>query len=71
MSSHKEQFLTPKQVSDWLGLAPSTLADLRARGEGPAFTRLSARNVRYAARDISAWLASCRVESGTGTVKAS
>jgi predicted DNA-binding transcriptional regulator AlpA len=54
VSSDKEQFLTPKQVSDWLGLAPSTLADLRARGEAPAFTRLSARNVRYAARDVSA-----------------
>lgn len=68
MTRHDE-FLTPKQVSDWLGLAPSTLADLRARGEGPVFTRLSARNVRYAARDVSEWLDSCRVESGR--VKAS
>lgn len=65
MSADKDQFLTPKQVCDWLGLAPSTLADLRARGEGPAFTRLSTRNVRYAARDVSAWLNACRVEAGT------
>ena len=69
MSSDKDRFLTPKEVSDWLGLAPSTLADLRTRGQGPTFTRLSARNVRYAARDVSAWLTSCRVESGA--VKAS
>lgn len=68
MTSHDE-FLTPKQVSDWLGLAPSTLADLRARGDGPAFTRLSARNVRYAVRDVIAWLDSRRVESHS--VKAS
>jgi len=29
MSGDQESFLTRKQVSDWLGLAPSTLADLR------------------------------------------
>jgi predicted DNA-binding transcriptional regulator AlpA len=69
VSSDQESFLTPKQVSDWLGLAPSTLADLRTRGEGPAFTRLSARNVRYAAADVRAWLDRCRVEAGS--VKAS
>ncbi|MCE1179632.1 MAG: helix-turn-helix domain-containing protein [Micrococcales bacterium] len=65
MSSDQEAFLTPKQVSDWLGLAPSTLADLRTRGEGPAFTRLSARNVRYAASDVREWLDRCRVEAGS------
>lgn len=65
MRPDQEQFLTPKEVGEWLGLAQSTLADLRARGDGPAFTRLSARNVRYAARDVSLWLDSCRVEAGT------
>lgn len=69
MPSDQEVFLTPKQVSEWLGLAPSTLADLRMRGEGPAFTRLSARNLRYAAEDVRAWLDRCRVEAGS--VKAS
>ncbi len=63
MSSDPDEFLTPKQVCDWLGLAPSTLADLRARGDGPSFTRLSARNVRYSRRDVAVWLAACRVES--------
>ncbi|BDZ56597.1 helix-turn-helix transcriptional regulator [Barrientosiimonas endolithica] len=65
MRTDKDTFLTPKEVSDWLGLAQSTLADLRARGEGPAFTRLSARNVRYAARDVNEWLDTCRVEAGS------
>ena len=52
----KSEFLTPKQVCAWLALPPSTLADLRARGEGPAFTRLSARNIRYARQDLTDWV---------------
>jgi len=59
----QDEYLTPKQVSDWLDLAPSTLADLRQRGDGPAFCRLSARNVRYMRRDVLDWLRARRVES--------
>jgi predicted DNA-binding transcriptional regulator AlpA len=58
-----EEFMTPKQVADWLCLATSTLADLRSRGDGPAFTRLSARNIRYARRDVTAWIERCRTEA--------
>jgi predicted DNA-binding transcriptional regulator AlpA len=61
----KQEFLTPKQVCTWLALPPSTLADLRARGDGPAFTRLSARNIRYARRDVSAWIARNRCQAGS------
>jgi predicted DNA-binding transcriptional regulator AlpA len=59
----KSEFLTPKQVSAWLALPLSTLADLRARGEGPAFTRLSARNIRYARQDVMDWLERQRCET--------
>ena len=52
----KQEFLTPKQVCAWLALSPSTLADLRTRGEGPAFTRLSARSIRYARQDLTDWV---------------
>lgn len=71
MSSDKDRFLTPKEVSDWLGLAPSTLADLpgAARGQGPAFTRLT---LATSGMPLGTWRrgsTSCRVESGA--VKAS
>ncbi len=59
----KREFLTPKEVCAWLALPSSTLADLRVRGEGPAFTRLSARNIRYARRDVRAWLEQNRFEA--------
>lgn len=61
----KKEFLTPKEVCSWLALPSSTLADLRARGEGPAFTRLSARNIRYARRDVRTWLEQNRFETAT------
>ena len=61
----KQEFLTPKQVCSWLALPSSTLADLRMRGDGPAFTRLSARNIRYARRDVFDWIE--RNRSGAGT----
>lgn len=48
--------LTTRQVADWLGVAPSTIAWFRNSGEGPAYSRLSARNIRYRREDVEAWM---------------
>jgi len=61
----KQEFLTPKQVCSWLALPSSTLADLRMRGDGPAFTRLSARNIRYSRNDVVDWIERNRCDAGS------
>lgn len=39
-----------------LGLAPITVQQQRARGDGPPFFRVG-RSVRYRVRDVEAWIA--------------
>jgi len=51
----RERALDTHQVSDLVGLSPITLAQMRARGEGPRFFRASARAVRYRLGDVLAW----------------
>ena len=34
-------------AAEWLGLAPSTLRNLRCKGGGPPFTRVASRCIRY------------------------
>lgn len=47
-------FLTAKQTAFHLGLSPSTLKGMRARGEGP-ICRLHGRAWHYHIDDIEAW----------------
>lgn len=55
-----DEFLTTRQVSDWLHIPASTLHDLRSRGQGPAATVFSHRNIRYARDDVAKWILACR-----------
>lgn len=47
-------FLTTKQTAFHLGLAPSSLKDMRAQGRGPV-CRLHGRAYYYHIDDIEAW----------------
>lgn len=52
-----EMLLDPRAAALRLAVAPQTLAKWRCTGGGPRFIRLSARMIRYRARDVDAWLA--------------
>lgn len=51
----RERALDTHQVSELLGLATVTLAQMRARGEGPPFFRVNKRHVRYRLGDVLAY----------------
>lgn len=50
----RERALDTTQVSELLGVAPITLAQMRARGAGPRFFRIG-RSVRYRLGDVLDW----------------
>lgn len=56
------ELLTPKQVAEWLGVSPQSLADWRYQRTGPAFTRLG-RMVRYERVACEAFIAAGRVDT--------
>jgi excisionase family DNA binding protein len=47
--------LTSSQVSQYLRVPASTLANWRYQGRGPAFVRLGG-HVRYRASDVTEWI---------------
>jgi len=51
-----DDLLRPHEVSDWLGLSKSWLAQGRGKGYGPKFTRLTPRMIVYRRADVLAWL---------------
>jgi hypothetical protein len=48
--------LRAETAARFLGLAPSTLAKMRVRGDGPPFSKAGARVVVYDIRDLNEWL---------------
>ncbi len=48
--------LTEKQAADYLQLTPRCLQAWRYRGEGPRFTKISGRCIRYVRSDIDQWI---------------
>jgi predicted DNA-binding transcriptional regulator AlpA len=60
-STHYE-YMTPRQVSELTGFAQVTLEKWRKEGTGPQWARCGTRAVRYARRDVIAWLAGRRGE---------
>ena len=62
--SDEDDWLTPPETADLLNVAVQTLANWRAAGLGPAFSKLSdgrAGRVRYLRRDVDVWRAERRV----------
>ncbi len=51
------KLMTTKQVSEYLGIAISTLLLYRAMGTGPRYIKILKRLVRYEKEDVDAWLA--------------
>jgi hypothetical protein len=47
----------------YVGLAPSTMAKMRVRGDGPPFSKAGARIVVYDTRDLDDWLQGTRRKS--------
>lgn len=61
-----DELLKPPTVSDMVKLAPRTLSDMRWKGTGPAFIKLSpgkGGRIRYRRRDVESWLQERAVRS--------
>jgi predicted DNA-binding transcriptional regulator AlpA len=52
------EWLTPAQAGAYCGMTARSLEDLRYRKQGPAFSKVGERIVRYRRADIDAWLLS-------------
>lgn len=48
--------LTPDEAAEALGLRVGYLARLRSKGGGPRFVRLGGKHIRYAPKDLEAWI---------------
>ncbi|TCL80183.1 MULTISPECIES: helix-turn-helix domain-containing protein [unclassified Rathayibacter] len=55
-----EKLMSPEEVSEITGLTVSSLKNLRYRGTGPAYRRMSSRVIRYAESDVAAYIESAR-----------
>ncbi|MBF4575058.1 helix-turn-helix domain-containing protein [Frondihabitans sp. VKM Ac-2883] len=47
---------TTKELAAYLNMRVPALAQMRYRGTGPAYRKISARTVRYRKADVLAWL---------------
>ena len=61
MSTHREAnstatYLTRTEAAELLGMTPGALAQMAVRGEGPNYSKLTKRMVRYRPEDIAAWV---------------
>jgi len=52
--------LRSEAAARYVGLAPSTLAKMRVRGDRTPYSKAGARVVVYDIRDLEAWLRSTR-----------
>ena len=68
IQANRLELISPKIVSERLGVSISTLAKWRLDGSGPAFVKVGAR-VAYNSAMVEAWLASRirRSTSDTGS----
>lgn len=61
-------FVTTEEAARFLALSPHSLECYRAKGTGPAFYKFG-KAVRYAIRDLEAWLSQCRHNQTAGDLK--
>jgi hypothetical protein len=57
-----DRYFKPREAADYLNSSTSTLAKRRLYGGGPRFTRIG-RAIRYAKRDLDAFMAANTVSS--------
>lgn len=56
--------MRPREAAEYLQVAVSTLAKMRARKIGPRYARATTRLIIYDRDDLDTWLASCRNDAG-------
>lgn len=56
LSVNPSPWLTTKDAATYLSMSYRALEDMRARGDGPKYARVSTRLVRYHRADLDAWL---------------
>ncbi|NNN36124.1 helix-turn-helix domain-containing protein [Streptomyces sp. S3(2020)] len=59
-----EEWLTPSETAEVVNVAKQTLANWRALGTGPSYSKLSkgrGGRIRYRRHDVLAWLAERKV----------
>jgi predicted DNA-binding transcriptional regulator AlpA len=66
MTTHTQEFLGTKAVSDWTGIPEETLRYFRHRGEGPLSFKLG-RRVVYDRRDVERWIETQRAATVSGS----
>jgi len=49
------EWLSPEQVSSYIGYPVKTLEEWRRKGAGPRFVRIG-KHCRYRLRDVDAWM---------------
>ena len=60
MQSQNHRMLRAPEAATYLGMSQSTLAKMRLRGDGPAYSKAGPRIVIYNLKDIDDWLAKGR-----------
>lgn len=64
---YQSVLMTPQEVSQWTGLSIGALAQLRYKGQGPQFVKLTPKTVRYVREQVQAWIESqMHTQSGGG-----
>ncbi|EGJ73558.1 hypothetical protein STTU_0769 [Streptomyces sp. Tu6071] len=56
--------LSPKDLSEWLGISLQAVYHLNHSGAGPRYSRVGGKVIRYRLADVEAWLDSRAVERG-------
>ena len=49
-------YLNPSKAAEFLGTSVQTLANWRARRQGPKYLKMGARLIRYRQDDLAAWM---------------
>jgi predicted DNA-binding transcriptional regulator AlpA len=60
-----KRVIREKTAGPYVGMAGSTLAKLRRRGQGPPFYRTSTRLIVYDLSELDQWLETRRIEPKT------
>lgn len=63
MSIFGDRLLTPTELAERLGVSVGTLANMRWRGGGPPYIRMSGRCVRYRPSAVEKWISEREVSS--------
>jgi len=65
-STHPDTILDTNEAAQFTGEAPGTLANKRARGEGPPYVKIARNRVGYRLADLIAYTRRHRIVPGEG-----